>query len=29
MRAEAPYKAAKVIDYGIKEEFVEENEKAS
>lgn len=27
MRAEAPYKAAKVIDYGIKEEFVEENEK--
>ena len=27
MRAEAPFKAAKVIDYGIEEEFVEENEK--
>ena len=27
MRAEAPFKAAKVIDYGIRQEFVEENEK--
>ena len=27
MRAEAPYKAAKVMDYGIKKGFVKDDEK--